>query len=273
MKILPNKTFPHPVLSQHADDYPKRRFQPTLNFSLDGDTPMLSATFQLNEERINALIENKQAAYVVEILCPATYVRRVFSTNDNNAVYALGSRELHRQVEVNAFVVCTERVGGFSSPNFNEEFGNAAFNLEAGDVLAAAPPEYYWWDTSFRTPLYSVMEIVADREVPRGKIVVDTSGEKIQIRMCEADKQRFTVMRKSKDLKRYAMFVYFSALAEVLRRIMSGEENNDTKWYRAVEYKLRAIGKEVNDGIDPFEVAQELLQHKPLNFILPKLED
>lgn len=272
MKILPNKTFPHPVLSKHADDYPKRQFQPTLDFALEGDAPVLSATFQLNEDKILSLVQGGKAAYVVEILCPTTYVRRVFSTSDDSVVCKMENRELHKQVEVNAFVACTADIKGFSSPNFNEEFGSAAFDLQAGDVLAAAPPLYYWWDTDFRAPLHSVIELVANRAVERGMIVVNTDGQKIQIMMNEDDKQRFNHMRQSADLKPYAMLVYFSALAEVLRRMMGDSEDPDKKWYRAVEYKLTGMGKRIDKSSDPFALAQELLR-KPLGFILPKLED
>ena len=272
MKILPNKTFPHPVLSQHADDYPKRGFQPTINFSLQDDSPVLDVHFQLNEEKILSLVENGKAAYVMEILCPATYLRRIFHTCEKSVQCKFGERELYKQVEVNAFVTCTESAEGFSSPNFNKEFGDAKFELRAGDVLAAAPPQYYWWDTSFRAPLHSVVDIVADRTVSRGMSVIDTSGQKIQIRMCESDKGRFAVMRQSKELKRYAMFVYFSAIAEVLRRMVAGGEDESTKWYRAVEYKITAMGKKIDQSADPYMLAQELFR-KPLSFILPKMED
>lgn len=272
MKILPNKTFPHPVLSRHADDYPKRRFQPTLDFSLQGEIPVLDATFQLNEEEILSLVKQGKAAYVVEILCPATYVRRVFRTCDNSVQCKFGVRELYKQVEVNAFVACTAIAEEFSSPNFNEEFGAAKFKLQAGDVLAAAPPQFYWWDTSFRAPLHSVVDIVADPNLSHGDLVVDTSGEKIQIKMSEGDMQRFAVMRQSTDSKRHVMFVYFSAVAEVLRRMMAEGEDENSKWYRAVEYKLNAMGEKIDSNADPFELAQKLLK-KPFGLILPKLED
>ncbi|MGI9337167.1 MAG: hypothetical protein ACR2P4_01470 [Gammaproteobacteria bacterium] len=271
MKILPNKTFPHPVLSR-ADDYPKREFQPTLVFSLQDEIPVLDATFQLNEEEILSLVQKGKATYVVEILCPATYMRRVFRTCDNFMQCRFDERELYKQVEVNAFVACTAIAEEFSSPNFNEEFGATKFKLQAGDVLAAAPPQYYWWDTSFRAPLHSVVEIVADPSLSHGDMVIDTSGEKIQIRMSEGDKQRFTVMRQSKELKRYAMFVYFSAIAEVLRLMAAGGENENSKWYRAVEYKVAAMGKKIDESSDSFALAQELLK-KPFGLILPKLED
>lgn len=281
MKILPNKTFPHPVLSQHADDYPKRKFQPALDFVLEGDIPVLTVTFndaktgvRLNEEKILGLVKDAKADYVVEINCPTTYLRRVFSTREDVLVCRLGSRELHRQVEVNVFVISTSGVEGFSSPNFNAEFGDSSFNIEAGDVLAVAPVYYYWWDTGFRAPLSSVFELVASSAVGRGRIAVDTGGEKIRILMHEEDKQRFNIMRSSSDSKGHAMFVYFSALAEVLRRMMAGDEEENSKWYRAVEHKLGELGKQIDkSSSNPFELAQDLLRD-PFGFILPpKLED
>ena len=274
MKLLPNKTFPHPVLWKNADDYVRREFQVTRNFSVDeDDAPVLSFNFTINEEHIIELIKKGQATYVVEIYCPTTLMRRVFSTDKAKGNVSLKKGELYRRVEVNAFVICTKAISNYSSQNFNDEFGrDASFSLMPGDVLAAADTESYYWDTECVAPLHSVFELVAVDSIPKGMFDVDTGGDKVKIRMHPRDKSRFDYMRQSHELKPTAMFVYFSAVAEILRQMKDVENDGgkDKKWYRTIEHKLNEMGKSVLSP-DPFKLAQKLLRH-PLGLILSRLD-
>lgn len=272
MKLLPNKTFPHPVLWGNADDYVRRTFQAVRNFTVgDGGVPVLSFNFTLNEDRIIDLLSSKQAIYVLEIYCPTTFVRRTFCTEEKSGEFTLCKGDLYRRVEANALIVCTKDIDGYSSSNFNEEFGNASFDLLQGDVLAAAETEIWHWDTDFVAPLYSVFNLVANNSIQPGMFAVDTGDDKIKIQMCPTDKDRFESMRYSSEQKPFAMFVYFSVVAEVLRQMKDDDSDGgeNKKWYRAIEYKLAELERDVHSSLaDPFKLAQELL-HKPLGRILP----
>ena len=277
MKLSPNKTFPHPVLrsSDSEDalggDYVRRAFQVTRDFSVDDDdAPVMSFSFEISEEYIVELLRKNLATYAIEIYCPETFVRRVFYTSEETGKWTLKKGELYRQVEVSAFVVCTESVQGYSSTNFNLEFGeNASFDLLPGDVLAATDMLTYYWDTEGVESLYSVFDIVGIEAIEAGMFAVDTSGDRVEIQMHPKDKARFEHMRQSKEQKPMAMFFYFSVLAEVLQHMKEdkGDGGMDKKWYRAIEYKLDDKDKGLSDT---FKVAQKLFE-KPLGNILPPL--
>ena len=271
MKLMPNKTFPHPVLWKRADDYIRREFQATRSFSLNEEkAPVIEFEFVVNEESIRDRIKKHQAIYALEIYCPATLVRHVFNTNKNKGEFTLQKGDLYGRVEVNAFIVCTR---GFKhhSKNFNSEFGNnALFELMAGDVLATVDTDIYHWDTGFLAPIHSVIDLVANGEIEAGTYAVDTDEQKIKIQMNPRDKMLFESMRQASEHKPIAMFVYFPAIVEVLQQMKNTENGRDVdkKWYRAIEYKLREMGKDISE-IDPFMVAQKLLRN-PLKFVLPK---
>ena len=272
MKLLPNKTFPHPVLWKNADDYVRREFQVMRDFSVGkDDVPVLSFKFVINEEHIIDLLKGRLATYVIEIYCPTTCMRRVFSMSEKDGKLSLKKGELYRRVEVNAFVVCTQAIHSHSSHNFNKEFGDdASFSLVPGDVLAAADTEIYYWDTECVAPLHSVFDLVAIDSIALGMFAIDTEDDKVKIQMHPADKARFDYMRHSHESKPTAMFVYFSAVAEILRQMKDAESDGgkDKKWYRAIEHKLNEMGKSLS-STDPFMLAQELLRH-PLGLILPR---
>ena len=273
MKLLPNKTFPHPVLRENADDYTRRQFQATRHFKIREDIPVLSFHFTINEEAINNLLKKEKAIYFLEIYCLATFVRHVFQTEKNSGEFALNKGDLYRQVEVNAFVICTKCVENYSSLNFNKEFGESpSFNLNPGDVLATTDTVFYDWDTEVVKPLTSVFDIVANDNITRSMYEVDTSGDKINIQMHSKDKERFDQMRHSSENKRLALFAYFPLVVEILRQMhdAKSDSDKDTKWYRSIEYKIGELGKNLESS-DPFILAQELLG-KPLECILPKAE-
>lgn len=272
MKLLPNKTFPHPVLGNLANDYVSRCIQVTREFRVGEDhAPVLSFSFVINEEEIDNLIKRNKAKYVVEINCPATLVRRAFCFNEKKGECVLSKGELYRKVEINAFIVATQSVPHFSSKNFNTEFGKgASFDLQPGDVLAIADTEIYYWDTEFAAPLSSVFDLVAAEEVDRGTFDIGTDADYVKIRMNPKDKSSFEQMRGSSEDKSIAMFVYFSAVVEVLHRMKNSDDTaaENKKWYRAIEYKIESSGKDLKEG-DPFMLAQDLLSH-PLGGILQK---
>lgn len=275
MKLRPNKTFPHPVLWKSTDDYVKRQFQVTRTFSVkENDNPILSFQFELSENHIKELLEKNQATYTIEISCPTTFLRRVFHTTNQKDAFELNKGDLYRQVEVSAFVICTKKIHGYYSEEFHKEFNSQKFDILPGDVLATVDTETYDWDTECVKPLHSVFVLVANRATKAGMFEVDTEGDKIEIQMNPADKNRFDQMRQSREQKPTAMFVYFSVLAEVLRQMHAMQnEAIDKKWYRAIDYKITAMGKDLSSySADRlFLLAQELLR-KPLGHVLPTTE-
>jgi len=275
MKLLPNKTFPHPVLCGETDDYVGRQFQVTRAFSVNDDyAPVLSVDFRISEEKIRDLIGKDKAAYVVEVYCATTFVRRTFHTTKEQAIFQLNKGDLYRRVEINAFIICTQKIGQYSSENFNDEFGErASFDLLPGDVLAAAETEVYYWDTESVKPLRSVFSLVANDVIEKGVFAIDTSEDVVMVRMHPEDKAEFEKARHSVQHKPFRVFAFFSMVTEVLRQMKYSETDGDKdkRWYRSIEHKLRLKGKELSEETgDPFELAQELLG-KPLGVALKSL--
>ena len=274
MKLLPNKTFPHPILwgeGKEYGDYVQGKFQAKFSFELDknyGDVS-ISYKFVVSEDKICELINDGKAVYVIEIYCSLTLIRLLFKTNEKEGQFPLGKGKLHGRTEMTAFIVCTEDIENYSSMNFNPEFGaNATFNLSLGDVLAADGPFIFYWDYDVVKPLRSVFELVGNDKIKVGMFDVDTSGEKVKILMNPRDKNSFESIRQSSTQKPSAMLVYFAAVTEVLYHMKSidSDVSEEKKWYRTIKYKLGKMGQSV-DSMEPFNVSQKLL-NKPLERIL-----
>ena len=77
MKFIPNKSFPHPVLSDYSDDYQNSQFQAAIKPLMQTDALLVKVRFMLSDEAITNLIKKGDAVYVVEVVCPQTFQRRV----------------------------------------------------------------------------------------------------------------------------------------------------------------------------------------------------
>ncbi len=270
MKLLANKTFPHPVLWNQADDYVNRAFQLTRDFVISKDNiPSIAFKFTVNEESIRELIRDNKAAYALEIHCPMTLFRCVFKTQEESGKISLDKGALFADVDVNAFVVCTAEVKNHASKNFNGEFGeNASFDLQPGDVLAADGAFSYYWSTELAKPIHSVIDLVANHTVVAGQFSVDTSGDKVKIQMNPSDKSKFEAMRGNSNYKPIAMLVYLTAIIEVLQQMKIDDAESGKRWYRVFAHHFE--DKDLSN-IDPFMITQKLMRN-PLGTMLTHLE-
>jgi len=274
MRFVPNKAFPHPVLSDDSDDYIGRKFQAALKFAIDRTNcnPSLHVQCRLSDESLSGLVRSNKAHYVVEIYCARTLLRRITKSNKPDFEIQFERGAVDGRVEINAFVACNKQVNAFHSDNFNPEFGTgASFNLEPGDVLAVQKPIYYWWDTEQVRPIGTVFELVESEQPKPGTFSVLWDEEKIQIRVRKDAMQGIESLRRTEEKKpMLLMSVYFPTLIETLRVMADPDADDDhgeKKWFRAIQHKISEKGISLSDS-DFLKHAQELLG-LPLTGIIP----
>ena len=270
MKWIPNKTFPHPVLSMAAKppdrDYVHRQFQatPTLEIDPDSQAARLSMHCALSEESLVALVESGKAKYATEIHCRETFLRRLLTSGEPKYAADFAKGELHRRVEVSSYVVCADSVRGHVSDNFHSEFGEGAkFDFNHGDVLAANLPAVYWVDPN---PIQAIgtIFVLETRNKNKGVFSVDLDDENILIVMHEDDAKVFNSLQYNSDKwPSLLASVYLSALCEALR-VMANDNLADSykekKWFGVVEKKLADKGIKINSRLNPLTAAQSLLE-------------
>lgn len=274
MRFVPNKAFPHPVLSDDSDDYVGRKFQAALKFAIDRTNcnPSLHVQCRLSDESLSGLVRSNKAHYVVEIYCARTLLRRITKSNKPDFEIQFERGEIDGRVEIHAFVACNKQVNAFHSDNFNSEFGTeASFNLEPGDVLAVQKPIYYWWDTEQVRPIGTVFELVESEQPKPGTFSVFWEENKIQIRVRKDEKRGVESLLGTQDKKPMLfMSVYFPTLIETLRVMADSDAeavHGEKKWFRAIQHKIDEKGISLSDS-DFLKHAQELLG-LPLTGIIP----
>lgn len=138
---LNTHAFPYPVLTHDEGagaDYCDSAFQCPLIFSLvDGEEEKLKIEyrFDLANEEIDELIADGSASFALEIKCGDTVTRKI-KFLEREGVLELDVADFYGKVEFTPMVTMRRSHDGFTSPDLNEEFSNATFNLSMGDVLA-----------------------------------------------------------------------------------------------------------------------------------------
>jgi len=267
MQYDQNKSFPHPVLSDYNDDYAKKSFQadPVPEWDADNGELTLDVTFQLSEPSLKELIAEGKAKYCLLVKCPTTFYRQVFLDRDD-FTKTIKNGELQGKVELQAYIVCTKPVKGYTSAHLNAEYDGARYNLSPGTVLALIEPTVFYLDQSPFEKLGTVFEIVEDADIQESQVAFDDEGEKVKIRMSPDDKNRFEQARAIKEKKPYLlMCVYLPVIMELLKTMASEERriHEDKRWYRAIESKLAEKNISLSPNMDILKAAQELL-HWPL---------
>ena len=87
-------------------------------------------------DELVGLISDKKAAYCILVICPDTLSRTAHLSFDSAQTLELEMSEYHGKVEFIPQIVAVEPIDKFTSSNLNEEYGDEAFTLKPGDVLA-----------------------------------------------------------------------------------------------------------------------------------------
>ena len=269
MKWIPNKTFPHPVLSTAAAppdrDYVDREFQatPVLEITPADQTARLDMSYALSEESLLALVKDGKAKYATEIHCRETFLRRLLISSEPSHSADFSKGELHRRVEVSSYLVCADVVRGHASGNYHSEFGKGArFDFNRGDVLAADYPSVYWVEPN---PQQSIGTIFNLKPIDKNKglFAVNLKGDNIEIVMHEDDAKKFYGLQNdSSQWSSLLASVYLAALCEALR-VATGDSDSygECKWFGVVAQELSNKGFEMDPQLDILKAAQTLLDY------------
>ena len=230
MKWVPNKAFPHPVLSADQDpadrDYVNCEFQVThgLEIRPDSGRAILKCNAALSESSLCALIQEGRAMYATKIHCAKTYFRHLKKSSVPSYEIRFERGDLHLVAEVSSYVICTRPVKGYTSDSLHAEFGDAKFDLNPGDVLAVSEPGEYYVDPNALGNLGTIFQLLR-RSNPEKLFEVGWDGSKIDIYMNAEEANKFDELHKSGEgWPSVLSSVCLIALMETLRVMKEDEK-------------------------------------------------
>ena len=263
------RLFPYPLLARWTDDYEGRNFRVTLEGTLSRSGYInLGIRFECESEFLNRLIEQKKAQYELVVTCPATAARTVITSPYAETVEGLNAGDYSKELSSVPYIVTTEELRGFASPEHAAEFREAVpngFAIAQGGILAAG--------VTVRTPLEaqsdaaSVIDLVVNSHVPNGEMAVELNNDRIRIELSRQDKALVENLRtKSPNSREMTMLfssLYLPTVAEAVRKLPESDYA-EYRWAVVLRNALNRSGIDADDESlreNAFAHAQKILNN------------
>jgi len=266
MKASRNVSFPHPVVG-NADDA-AGSFDPQVLRSNDRRTLILDVTdLVTNNAALDRYIAEGRAEFITRVECANTGFRKTYATKKRAQQIKIPIHELYRDVQIELGAIAKDDIPDYRPTDPHPDYGGSTFPVEAGDILAIAPPRQILVDRQWdplRAPMQSIMRIVRD-ERETGPMIASLEGDKIMVYVSSTDYDRYS-KRKGDS----AHVLHVSIVLPVL--VQAIQKRNDADYQgHAWSLRLQELLDRIEDVEDPFIAAQQLLR-LPLERALKQLE-
>ena len=198
---LKTEAFPYPVLSpktftdkDNKNDYLESFFKCDININKtkDGKYIKFEYDIQITNKEIKALVSNKKAKCVLQVISGHTGFRQAYTLDNLNGNFSTLISELYDRVEINPYVVIVSKVDSYTSDDLNDEFllkNNKGelefrkFNLKVGDMIAFDDPIIKYIDFK-PIGIRSLLKVETDETLSPNLYKIDPSdNEMLTIRM------------------------------------------------------------------------------------------
>lgn len=261
--------FPYPVLNSELDDYIQSSFK--IEYLAKQETQsmlVMNIVYNLDDPKLLELIKKGKAVYAVHLEGVASSFRELHTTKHKYQEVVINVDNLSQKVEVNFFIMATEDIESYRSPNFNPIYYPKDFvvnKLTKSDILAyesvddleikfenrsMSSPQSMIWVTSVKQQRY---------------MSVDIDGDVIEVRLPEKAYQAYYSLSQSNKVHEELLLstIVLPGLTYAIEQIKRGGIYEDLKWFESLTVMLNDLNYdignlEVNDSL---KLAQQLLDY------------
>ena len=284
MKLNPD-LFPYPVLHSDLDDYVNSKFK--ADIQLVEETPfkiIYKISFALQDEGLEALVEENRACFAVHVEGEASSYRKLFkvSKNELDIEIPLKTDEISKNVFINNMLIAKDDIINYSNSNFNPLYYGEKLvipKIEKGEILAFENTVELNFEFENReNPSARSMIQIADGNDDVMKI--DISGDKIIVYLPSKDYQAYFQLSGASAAKQKLLLVtvVLPTLTYVLERLATGGANDSTlEWVNSIVQLLEdnniSIAQLKDDPARSLEYAQKLLNSPVKNSLFNIFEE
>ena len=236
------KLYPYPVLAYYSDDYKNGSFETTIDLRKDGYNIRIDFMASLTNEGLKRLIQTGQARYAYHLECAQTGFREVVTTDKVSESRVLSDKKICGKLQICPFIVAVQDITGYNNPGFHDDYSGAAFEIEAGCVLAVGRQvnATITKETEDLANTPSVFSIICNADRLATQMIVGIDGQKIVIKLPLNDYYSYKQLAKAPItqpvLNAITIIPALTYALEELkcRSIEEREELSECSWYRAV---------------------------------------
>ncbi len=271
-------SLPYPVLSSLGDDIVPQLDANSVFVSPTHDRKKYSFSIQLliDNEDISKYIEEGKAEYTCEVTCARTYLRRCYRSPFPAFTIELERKEVIGDIWFNCFVTVKEDILDYHNSQFNEDYEDALFDMEAGDVLVIFPRMKYTANLKY-DKLYSAGSFMVVQEDKNASHAwFDATTDKIIVWLPSAMFEQFQAFSGNQDFNEFFhASIVFNALFKCISEYDPNTQSN-CLWVSAIKYRINTEDAlsdyNIEDKTQAYELAQALLAD-PYKRMFKKLND
>ena len=185
-----------------------------------------------------------QQAYHLE--CAQTGFREVVTTDKVSESCVLSDKKICGKLQICPFIVAVQDITGYNNPGFHDDYSGAAFEIEAGCVLAVGRQvnATITKETEDLANTPSVFSIIRNADRLATQMIVGIDGQKIVIKLPLNDYYSYKQLAKAPItqpvLNAITIIPALTYALEELkcRSIEEREELSECSWYRTVRKAL-----------------------------------
>lgn len=267
--IFKDRAFPHPVLVPFRDDVAPNHFGLQVKVSSDADSYYIDVSFDYENSTLSALIGTGAAVHAVHLECKRNFYREMFCFKDRSHRLSIRASEFVGRVEVCGFISAQETIESYRIVGSHADYGNAAFKIVPGDILALAPAQTFdaFVDYDPLKNISSILTIRRSETIEEGSMSLDTNDDRIVVTLSQRDYDRYTDLKADPALgPLLSNQVVVPALLEAVHEIRDTPDDSfeiemHKRWFRSIYKKLDDSGTNIrNKTVTPIEAVQTLLR-------------
>lgn len=193
--------YPYPVLRSEAVDYKKAVFHTSIEKTDRKDGFDLEVTYEVTNDKINEMLNQKILAYALQIQCDSTWYRSLeISESDRQHIF-IPSYAVHGRVKMCPCIVAMEDIKDFSNEDFSEEYEGISFSLNKGETAAIG--EMWKFDAVYEDDMIkkgeSIVHFVNDDRC--GVMFCEWEYDTIQIHLPKKQYEQYTEIGRYESWK------------------------------------------------------------------------
>ena len=249
---LSKRLSPYPILNAEDDDYVRGEFQAKVQDEIVGDRLALRTDYRLDNAGLLHLLAEQKALYVTHVECSVVGYRHMFPSHEAVMEGEIPLDDLTDDVEVSTFLMACEDIYHYRDAQFNQSYGDIAFDIERGSLLAIGP-EYQLTIRRNGNPEAKVPDILKVRADDNSEDVwVDCSSDAI---MVNVPRKIFDAYHNLKQSAKYSMIslLFVPAMMTILTQMKQQADKDDDdgmveySWFQVMEKLLNRYGIEAKD--------------------------
>lgn len=271
-------SLPYPVLSSFGDDITPKLDRNSVLVVPTHDKKKYSFSIQvlLENEDILKYIEDGKAEYTCEVTCARTYLRKCYHSQFPAFNIELGRKEVFGEIHFCCYVTVKEDILDYHNSQFNEDYEDALFDLERGDMLVIFPDMKYTANLKYEK-LYSAGSFMVVQEDKNASSVwFDATGDKILVYLPTTMFEQFKSFSGNQDFNElFHASIVFNALFKCLSDY-DPEKQRNLLWVAAIQTRIDIEDElsqfKIEDKTQSYELAQALLAD-PYSRLFKKLTE